>query len=113
MMRTEQLDTHQLAGIQILQNMPNPPKPKDPVYSFRAIPQVEDAIERHFQRLTKSTAAGVTIRRTDVIASLVIIGAAAWDASDGLGPHSPGSIIDAGEQVCRKALADLEAFRED
>lgn len=71
-------------------------KPRDPAYSFRAVPEVEDAIERHFQRLSKWAPPGVTTSKTDAIASLIIVGAMAWDASDRTGPHGPTNIIEAG-----------------
>jgi hypothetical protein len=81
--------------------MPTSGKPKDPVYSFRAPAELGDAIERHFERLTKSAWAGLVIRRTDAIASLLIVGAMAWDAADRSASSSPGAIIEAGEQALR------------
>jgi len=78
-----------------------PDKPKVVTYSFRAVPQLEDAIERHFDRLTKSAAPGVSIRKTDALASLLLVGGLAWDAADRAGPYSPGAIIDAGERALR------------
>jgi hypothetical protein len=78
-----------------------PNKRKEPTYSFRAVAQLEDAIERHFDRLTKSAAPGVAIRKTDALASLLIVGSMAWDAADRLVATSPGSVIEAGEQALR------------
>ena len=78
-----------------------PDKPQVVTYSFRAVPQLEDAIERHFDRLTKSAAPGVSIRKTDALASLLIVGSMAWDAADRAGPYSPGAIIEAGEHALR------------
>jgi hypothetical protein len=81
--------------------MPTSKKPKEHTYSFRAPRELEDAIERHFTRLTESAWPGVSIRRTDAIASLVIVGAMAWDAADRVSAASPGGVIDAGERALR------------
>lgn len=93
--------------------MPKTSKPKEPVYSFRAVAEVEAAIDRHFQRLTKSAAPGVTIRRTDAIASLVIVGAMAWEAAERSGPNSPGALIEAGERACADAWAGTSTNDEN
>ena len=84
-------------------------KPKGHVYSFRATDELEDAIEKHFAFLIERASPGVTVRRTDALASLVAVGFMAWSASYRAAQYSPGAIIDMGE----RAIRDLDQSEND
>jgi hypothetical protein len=80
------------------------PKPKDPVFTFRATPAVEEAVEAQLEHLTRNAPPGLSVRRTDAIASLILLGAMARAAALRVQPYGPQDVINAGEQALSQEL---------